>query len=122
LQQYPKGIGDGAVVKVGEALGAVAALQQERPAGGDFGQLLAQGFDFAGEHQGQRVRQPLLDLGQRCRFIVVRQLRRRFIPPACRGPGRLGVLHELRHRYVRKLRMIEFAGSSRAEANPARQN
>ena len=42
----------------GEAFGAIAALQQECPAMGDFGQLVGQVARLAGKHQ----RRELLDL------------------------------------------------------------
>jgi len=87
LQQYSEGVGDGALVKIGEALGAIAALEQKSPTGGDFGQLMAQGAYFAAEHQRQRMGQPLFGFGQRRKVVVDRQLRRRPLAPTVRSPG-----------------------------------
>ncbi len=86
-------------MEIGEAFGAVAALQQEGATGGDLGQLLAEGADFAGEHQRQRTGQPFFDLSQCCGVVIVGHLRRWAIPPAVRSPRNLRVLRRLGHRY-----------------------
>ena len=52
---------------LGEALGAVAALQQESLAGGDARELLLQVARLAGKNQRRKGRELLLDVGQRRR-------------------------------------------------------
>ncbi len=52
-------------MEFGEALGAVAPLQQERLAGGDFGQIRGQRARFAGEDQRREARERRLGGGER---------------------------------------------------------
>jgi hypothetical protein len=64
LQQHLEGVADFRRRELGEAFGAVAALQQERPALGHLGKLPAQLAGFAGKHQRRIAGQGLLDLQQ----------------------------------------------------------
>ena len=55
LQQHAEHVADVVGMKLGEALGAVAALQQERLALGDLRQQPLQPARLAGEHQRRKV-------------------------------------------------------------------
>ncbi len=65
LQQHLEGVADVVGVELGEAFGAVAALQEERLAGGDVGEPVLQAPGFAGEDQRREAVQRLLDAGER---------------------------------------------------------
>ena len=71
---------------IGEALGAIAALQHEARAGGGFGQLLAQVHDFPTGHQ----RRKLAQLGQHAararRVGILGLLQRGALAPGIRIP------------------------------------
>ena len=61
LQQHLEAVADVVRVELGEAFGAVAALQQEGLAGGDVGQPVLQAARLAGENQRRIPVQRLLD-------------------------------------------------------------
>ena len=97
LQQHAQRVADVVGPELGEAFGAVAALQQERPALRDLGQLRLQRSRLAGEHQRRERRQPGLDLGELPGIGIVRDLLRRPVPPGARRPG-AGMIPTKRHR------------------------
>ena len=87
LQQHLEGVADVVRVELGEALGAVAALQQERLAGGDIGQPVLQAPRLAGEDQRREAAQRLLDAGERGLVGIARHLPDRQAAPALGGPS-----------------------------------
>ncbi len=87
LQQHLEGVADFRGGELGEALGAVAALQQEGAALGHFGKLAAQLAGFTGKHQRRIAGQGLLDLQQVRRVGVLGLLLDRQGAPAVRAPG-----------------------------------
>jgi hypothetical protein len=87
LQQDFKGVANFRGGELGEAFGAVAALQQKRTALGHFGKLTAQLPGFTGKHQRRITGQRLLDVQQvRCVGVVGLLLDRQGAP-AVRAPG-----------------------------------
>jgi hypothetical protein len=62
---------------LGEAFRAVAALQQESPAGCNLGKRLLQVARLAREHQRRKGRQLLFDVGQHLLVRIVRDLQDR---------------------------------------------
>ncbi len=87
LQQHLEGVANLRRRKLHEAFGAIAALQQERPALGHLGKLAAQLPCFAGKHQRRIAGQRLFDLQQVRGVRVVRLLLNRQCPPAVGAPG-----------------------------------
>ena len=69
LQQHAEGVADVVGVEFGEALGAIAALQQEALARGDFGQIGLQRARLAGEDQRRITAQRRFDRGQFARRL-----------------------------------------------------
>ncbi len=91
LQEHAQEVADvvGADVvgaRIGEALGAVAALQQEAFARRDAAERLLEIARLAGEHQRRIARELLLDGLQRRLVRVVRHLDDRLAPPAFTRP------------------------------------
>lgn len=89
LQQYLEGVADLRGGELGETLGAVATLQQERPALGHFSELTTQFPGLAGKHQRRITGQGLLDLAQMRGVGVSGLLLDRQGAPAVRAQGRL---------------------------------
>ncbi|MNQ39937.1 hypothetical protein D3C85_535760 [compost metagenome] len=87
LQQHLEGVADLRRAELGEALGAVATLQQEGTALGHLAELAAQLAGFAGKYQRRVTGQDLLDLGQVGGIGVVRLLLDRLASPAFGTPG-----------------------------------
>ena len=85
LQEHAEEVADIVGAVLGEALGAIAALQQESLAGRDLAERLRQVARLAGEHQRRKGRQLRLDRGQRRRVRIVRHLDDRLVPPALRA-------------------------------------
>ena len=77
LQEQAEEVADVVGAVLGEAFGAVAALQQESVAGRDLAQRLGQVARLAGENQRRKGRQLRLDLGQRGRVGIFRHLQDR---------------------------------------------
>ena len=69
-----------------EALGAIAALEQERVARGRLAERLFELARFAGKNQRRIAGKLALGLGQRRAIGIDRRLRDRLRPPAIRGP------------------------------------
>jgi hypothetical protein len=88
LQEDTEEIADVVGTVFGEALGAVAALQQEGPALGDFGQLVLEFAGLAGEHQRRELAQLRLGRLQLGRIRIDRHLRNRLLSPALWRPSR----------------------------------
>ena len=86
LQQHAEGVADVVGGEVGEALGAVAALQQEGLARGHLGQRRLELARLAREHQRRIAAQPRLGAGQRGGVGIDRHLLRRLAAPARRRP------------------------------------
>ena len=93
LQQHLEGVADLRRAELGEALGAVAALQQEGAALGHFGELAAQLAGFAGEHQWRIAGQGLLHAGQVGGIGVLRLLLDGLASPAFGTPGGHRITH-----------------------------
>ena len=72
---------------LGEALGAVPALEQEGLARGDAGELGLQLARLSGEHERRKGRKLLLNLGERGPVGVDRNLLDRFGAPAVWAPS-----------------------------------
>ena len=87
LQQHAEGVADVVGMELGEALGAVAALQQESPAARHRGKALLQPPRLAGEDQRRIVAQRRLDLGERRVVGIVRHLPDRPAPPTVGVPS-----------------------------------
>src|SRR5579862_5252674 len=92
-------------MKFGEALRAVAALQQERLAGGDIGEPVLQPPRLAGEDQRREALQHLLDAAERGLVGIAGNLPDRQAAPAHGGPF-------LAHGLVLRRRARRFAGVS----------
>jgi hypothetical protein len=88
LEQHAEGVADVVGVKLGKALGAVAALQQECLAALHGGQILSQRARFAREHQRGIARQLLLRCGKRRRIVIGGHLQPFMAAPAFRLPVR----------------------------------
>ena len=86
LQQHLEHVADVVGVKFGEALGAVAALQQKRLTGRDIRQPLFEASSLPGKDQGRKAPQRLLDIGERRLVGIARHLPYRQTAPAVRGP------------------------------------
>ena len=89
LQEDAEEIADVVGVMLGEALGAIAALEQEALPGGDARQALLELARLAGEDQRRVVRYALLDGGKRRRIGVDGRLLDRLRAPAIGFPDRL---------------------------------
>src|SRR5262249_43390160 len=87
LQKYAEEIADVVGAVLGKALGAIAALQQERMPGRDSTQGLLEAARLAGEYQRRKARKLPLDLGEGRRVGVLGKLLRRAAAPAVRGPA-----------------------------------
>ncbi len=70
-----------------EALGAVAALEQERLARGDVGELTLEVARLASEDEGRKTGELPLHIGQRRLVPVDRRLLDRQISPTARRPA-----------------------------------
>ena len=92
LQQHLEGVADVVRVELGEALGAVAALQQKGLAGRDIGEPVLQPPRLAGEDQRREAAQRLLDPGERRLVGITRHLPDRQAAPA---PGRPFIHHDI---------------------------
>ena len=88
LQQHPEEIADGVGAMLGEAFGAIAALQQEGLAGGDAGELLLQLARFAGENERRKGGELLLDFGELVEVRINRNLLDRPRAPTVGAPSR----------------------------------
>ena len=86
LQEHAEEIADGVGAMLGEALGAIAALQQKRLARGDPGELGLQLARLAGEHQRREGRKLLLDVVERGPVGINRDLLDRPRAPAVWAP------------------------------------
>ena len=86
LQEDAEEIADVVGAVLGEALGAIAALQQESLAGGDPRQRVLQIARLAGKHQRRKGRELLLDVGQRLLVRIIRHLHDRLAAPAIGAP------------------------------------
>ena len=86
LQEHPEEIADIVGRVLAEALGAVAALQQERLACGRLAKRAFEFARFAREHQRRIAGKLPLSLGQRRAVLVDRRLLDRLRAPAVRGP------------------------------------
>lgn len=87
LQQHLEGVADLRGGELGKALGAVTALQQERPTLGHFGKLTAQLTGFPGKYQRRVAGQVLLHLQQVRSVRVLGLLLDRQGAPAVGAPG-----------------------------------
>ena len=74
LQEDAEEVADIVRRMFGEALGAVPALQQERLAGGDFGQVALQIARFTGENERRKAGELALDVGERRLVPIDRRL------------------------------------------------
>ena len=102
LQEHTEEVADRVSPMLGEALGAVAALEQKGIALRDAGKLSLQLARLAGKHERRKGRKLLLNLGERGRLGVGRDLLDRLGAPAVWAPsGRHGkaLLHES-ERYI----------------------
>ena len=86
LQEDPEEIADIVGRMLAEALGAIAALQQERVAGRRLAQCMFELARFAGEHQRRIAGKLALGFGERGAVAVSRRLGDRLRAPALRGP------------------------------------
>ena len=86
LEHEAEGVADVVGGELLEALGAVAALQEEGPPHGGVPEPLLQLPRLPGEHQRRERRQLALRALQRRRVRVLRDLPRRPRPPAARLP------------------------------------
>ena len=86
LQKQPEEIANIVGAVFGEALRAIAALQQEGFAGGDLSQGLFQVARLAGKNQRRKTRKLRLNLAQRLGVGIVRHLQSRLGPPGIRTP------------------------------------
>ena len=85
LQEQAEEIADIIGAVLGEAFGAVAALQQESIAGGHLRQRLFQIARFAGKDQRREGRKLRLDIGKRLRIGIIRHLHDRLAAPGIPG-------------------------------------
>ncbi len=79
LQEDAEEVADVVGAVLGEALGAIAALQQESLAGGDARELLLEVARLAGKNQRREGRKLLFHLGKRLLVRVVRHLTMGFV-------------------------------------------
>jgi hypothetical protein len=86
LQEGAEEVADVVGAVLGEAFGAVAALQQEGLALCDFREGLLEIARLTRKNEWRKARQALLDLRQRRLVLVDRHLQDRFRPPARRAP------------------------------------
>ena len=91
LQQHPEGVADIVGVELGEALRAVAALEQEGVAARDAGQVSLEVPRLASEHERRPGGKALLGGVERSLVIIDRHLPCRLAAP---GPGRPSLAHE----------------------------
>src|SRR5690606_17945746 len=89
LQQHAERVADVVRMELGEALGAVTALEQESLAGDDLGQLGLERARLAGEDQRRKVGDGRLGPGQPRRVLVHGQMPCLVSLPAIGCPGRL---------------------------------
>ena len=88
LQDQAEGVADVVGRELLEALGAVAALQQEGVAAFDLGQFGGQAAGLAREHQRRHGAQLVFHGGKRARVrIVHRHVHDGFVSPGFRGPA-----------------------------------
>jgi len=87
LQDDLQPVADGIGREVEEGLGAVAGLEQERPALGDLAEGLGELAGLAGENQGRDRGQVLLGQVDGGRVRPDRLLHHREVAPRCRRPG-----------------------------------
>ena len=93
LQEQAEEIADVVGAVLGEALGAIAALQQKGFAGGDLRQGALEIARLAGENERRKTRQLRLDLGERFAVRVAGHLHDRSGAPGVGAPfGRGGSL------------------------------
>ena len=93
LQQDAEGVADDVGLEVLEALGAVAALEDEGLAVGCLGQGLLEAAGFAGKDQGGIGGEAGFSSGQGGGVWVGGKLARVSVAPGGWGPGRLGESH-----------------------------
>ena len=86
LQEHAKEVADIVGAVLGEAFGAIAALQQECLARRDLGERPLEIARLAGEHQRRKGRKLAFDVGQRLRVRIIRHLQDGLGAPAIRGP------------------------------------
>ena len=86
LEQHAEKVTDVVGAVLGEALGAVAALKQERLAGRNAGQRFLQVPRLAGKHQRRKGRQLRFDVAQRLGVGILRHLQHRLGAPAVGCP------------------------------------
>jgi hypothetical protein len=96
LEEHAEEVADRVGAMLGEALCAIAALQQEGVAGGDAGKLGLQLARLAREHQRREGRKLALDQAKLTLVRVVRNLLDRPQAPAVRAPTRCHSTHSLR--------------------------
>jgi hypothetical protein len=87
LEENAEKVADVVGAVFGKALGAVAALQQERVAASDFRQLRFQFASFAGKYQRRELGELLFDGLDPALIGIDRNLLDRLLPPAVGGPG-----------------------------------
>ena len=90
LQEHAEKVADVVGAVLGEAFGAIAALQQESLAGRDLRQRFFQVARLACKNQRRKGRQLRLDIGQRLGVRIIRHLHDRLCAP---GIGRPTVHH-----------------------------
>src|SRR4029077_3616693 len=88
LQQHAEEIADGVGAMLGEALGTVAALEQEGLAGGYPRKLRLQLPRLAGENERRKGGELLLDLGELLGIRIGRNLLDRLRAPTVGAPSR----------------------------------
>ena len=86
LQEDAEEVADVVGAVLGEAFGAVAALEQKTGAPGDSRELLLELTRFARENQRREGRETGLDIVQRFGVRIIRHLHDRFATPAFRRP------------------------------------
>ncbi len=86
LQKHAEEIADVVGAMLGEALGAIAALQQEGFAGGDARQRLLQIAGFTCKNQRRKRGQLRLDFGQCLGIGIIGNLQHRLAAPAIGRP------------------------------------
>ena len=86
LQEHPEEVADIVGAMLGEAFGAIAALQQETLAFADIRQLVLQRARFTCKNQRRIGAQTGLDRFQCFRVRIGRDLQDRFVPPTVRCP------------------------------------
>ena len=96
LQEQAEEIADVVGAMLGEALGAIATLEEECLAGGNLRQSAFEVACLACKNERRKARKLSLDLGQRLGIRVFGHLHDRLVPPRIRAP--LPGICELRHR------------------------